>query len=506
MVGPSIPGGQISRRQLLKVGAAAGAAMTIGQSLLARASATPAEGQGVSSVDHVVFLIQENRSFDHYFGTLSGVRGFSDHNKEKLGVFSQVWPRAPAHLPPGRLLPFHLDSTRAPGQCVRDITHAWEAQHRCWNRGTMDRFVAVHSAEDGSGAGPATMGYYRRKDLPFYYALADAFTICDGYHCSVMGPTDPNRLYSLSGTIDPEGKAGGPVVENPTQGTSAGLLSWTTMPERLQSRRVSWKVYQFPPTGLSADTSNNMLPLFKQYHDPASPLFQNGLLPTFPGQFQADVLAGDLPQVSWVLSPPEFDEHPAGPVSYGEYITAQVLNALMSNPRVWSKAVLFVTYDENGGFFDHLPPPTAPPGTAGEYLTSSRLPSAAARISGPIGLGFRVPMLVVSPFSRGGWVCSDTFDHTSMLRFLETRFGVEVPNLSEWRRSATGDLTSTLDLRHPDATVPPLPDTTKPGLSATAECATVFEDMLTGANSPTYPVPTRQTMPTQEPGSRRHRP
>jgi phospholipase C len=321
-----------------------------------------------------------------------------------------------------------------------------------------------------------------------------------------MGPTDPNRLYSLSGTIDPEGKAGGPVVENPTQGTSAGLLSWTTMPERLQSRRVSWKVYQFPPTGLSADTSNNMLPLFKQYHDPASPLFQNGLLPTFPGQFQADVLAGDLPQVSWVLSPPEFDEHPAGPVSYGEYITAQVLNALMSNPRVWSKAVLFVTYDENGGFFDHLPPPTAPPGTAGEYLTSSRLPSAAARISGPIGLGFRVPMLVVSPFSRGGWVCSDTFDHTSMLRFLETRFGVEVPNLSEWRRSATGDLTSTLDLRHPDATVPPLPDTTKPGLSATAECATVFEDMLTGANSPTYPVPTRQTMPTQEPGSRRHRP
>jgi phospholipase C len=505
MAGSSTSGGQISRRHLLKAGAAAGAAMTIGQGLLARASASPVGGRGLSSVDHVVFLIQENRSFDHYFGTLSGVRGFDDHPEGELGSFSQAWPGAPPHSPLGRLLPFHLDSTQTSGQCVHDITHAWEAQHTSWDGGAMERFVAVHVAEDGAGAGPATMGYYQRKDLSFYYALADAFTICDGYHCSVMGPTDPNRLYSLSATIDPEGKAGGPVVDNPTQGTSAGLLSWTTMPERLQAQGISWKVYQFPPTGLSADTSNNMLPLFKQYHDPTSPLFENGLLPTFPGQFQADVQAGELPQVSWVLSPPEFDEHPAGPISYGEYITAQVLNALVSNPQVWSKAVLFVTYDENGGFFDHLPPSTAPPGTPGEYLTTSQLPSAAAGISGPIGLGFRVPMLVVSPFSRGGRVCSDTFDHTSMLRFLESRFGVEVPNLSEWRRSATGDLTSALDLRYPDASVPPLPDTTQPGLSATAECASVFEDNLSGANSPTYPVPSRQTMPTQEPGRHRRR-
>ena len=107
---------------------------------------------------------------------------------------------------------------------------------------------------------------------------------------------------------------------------------------------------------------------------------------------------------------------------------------------------MFVAYDENGGFFDHVPPPTAPPGTGGEWLTASPLPSEASGVAGPIGLGFRVPCLVVSPFSRGGLVCSDVFDHTSLLRFLETRFGVAVPNLSAWRRETVGDLTSTLNL------------------------------------------------------------
>ena len=132
--------------------------MTIGQSLLARASATPAGGRGLSAIDHVVFLIQENRSFDHYYGALAGVRGFDDHPDGRLGVFSQAWPGGPTHLPPGRLLPFHLDSTQTPGQCVHDITHAWQAQHECWNSGAMDRFAAVHVGEDGAGAGPATMG------------------------------------------------------------------------------------------------------------------------------------------------------------------------------------------------------------------------------------------------------------------------------------------------------------------------------------------------------------
>jgi hypothetical protein len=124
---------------------------------------------------------------------------------------------------------------------------------------------------------------------------------------------------------------------------------------------------------------------------------------------------------------------------------------------VWSKTALLITYDENGGFFDHVPPPTPPAGTAGEYLTANPLPSEAGGVAGPIGLGFRVPLLVVSPFARGGFVCKDTFDHTSLLRLLETRFGAEVPNLTAWRRSITGDLTSAFNFVKPDNSVPSLP-------------------------------------------------
>ena len=131
---------------------------------------------------------------------------------------------------------------------------------------------------------------------------------------------------------------------------------------------------------------------------------------------------------------------------------------LVSNPEVWAQTVFLVIYDENGGFFDHVAPPAAPAGTAGEWLTVSPLPSAAAGIAGPVGLGFRTPCLVVSPYSRGGFLSSGTFDHTSTLRLIETRFGVEVPNLLAWRRTVTGDLTGALALcRPPQARVPSLP-------------------------------------------------
>jgi phospholipase C len=206
-----------------------------------------------------------------------------------------------------------------------------------------------------------------------------------------------------------------------------------------------------------------------------------------------------------VLAPPGFDEHPPGPSAYGAAVTSEVLRALVANPEVWSRTALFITYDENGGFFDHVVPPTAPPGTPGEYLTQAHLPAVAGGVRGPVGLGFRVPLLVVSPFSRGGWVCSERFDHTSMLRLLETRFGVEVPNLSAWRRSATGDLTQTLGLHGADTSVPALPDTASPALTSTAVGAGVIPDEITGQPTPPYPVPIHQSMPTQERGKRRRR-
>jgi phospholipase C len=160
-----------------------------------------------------------------------------------------------------------------------------------------------------------------------------------------------------------------------------------------------------------------------------------------------DLASGRLPHVSWLHPSLVASEHPGySSAQAGEQVARHVVEALISHPKTWRRTALLITWDENGGFFDHVAPPVAPHGTKGEYLTVARLPSAkdndAQGIRGPIGLGFRVPTIVVSPFSRGGLVCSDIFDHTSMLRFLETRFRARVPNLSHWRRRVTGDLTA----------------------------------------------------------------
>jgi phospholipase C len=387
-------------------------------------------------------------------------------------------------------MPFRLDTQNSTGECTNDITHNWGPQHRSFNGGRMDRFVVEHLQADGAANGPLTMGYYERADLAYYHALADAFTLCDGYHCSVMGPTDPNRLYSISGTIDPEGKQGGPLLETDTKGVSSSgsayNFTWTTMPEQLRAAGVTWKVYGTPDASL-----DNLLLDFTKYRtDPE--LAANAFTPTFPADFQADAAAGSLPQVSWVLAPLAETEHPPSAPVLGEYATSQVLDALTANPAVWAKTAFFVTWDENGGFFDHVPPPVAPPGTPGEYVTVNPLPASAEGISGPIGLGFRVPLLVISPFSRGGFVSSDVFDHTSLLRFLETRFGAEVPNLSAWRRSVTGDLTSAFNFAAPDNSIPNItqPSPSDPVL-VRDDCATVA----------TYTVPPNR-MPSQEPGTR----
>lgn len=167
--------------------------------------------------------------------------------------------------------------------------------------------------------------------------------------------------------------------------------------------------------------------------------------------------------------------------------------------------MVFFTYDENGGFFDHVAPPTPPAGTPGEYLSGRPLPGPAAGMAGPIGLGFRVPTLVVSPFSRGGYVNSDVFDHTSLLRFLETRFGVPVPNLTRWRRHAVGDLTSTLSLGQPDASIPTLPaaQINSPALAAACPDNQGLGVFLNPA--PTLNVPVGASLPRQEPGPARRR-
>ncbi len=364
----------------------------------------------------------------------------------------------------------------------------------------MDGFVTSRLPINANDA-ILTMGYYNRADLPYYYALADAFTICDNYFCSVIGPTDPNRLYTVAASIDPDGKNGGPLIESLVLNRAAfyGRLTYTTMPEQLQTRGISWKVYSSPDTTIANGIlSDNVLSYFKNFQDPSSVLYQNAFGPQFPTDFLSDIATGNLPQVSWLIPPVVTSEHPPAPSLFGETAVSLIVSALAANRALWAKTVLFVTYDENGGFFDHVPPVTAPPGTPGEYLTAPSVPDASATgnppVSGPIGLGYRVPMTIVSPFSRGGFVSSDLFDHTSILRFLETVFGAEVPNLSAWRRATVGDLTSALNFKAADQSIPDLPSPVAAISQTISACVTSLTDATPAS------VPTSQTLPAQESG------
>jgi phospholipase C len=484
-----------------------------GRDTVRRALQTKAAGSDIGAVEHVVFLMQENRSFDHYFGTMAGVDGYGATAAENSGAFTQAWPGGQQST----LLPFHMNTKTQQAECTYDLDHSWQAEHASWDNGAMDAFASTHTSAAYEGAlGVNTMGYYKKSDIPFYYDLAKKFTICDHYHCSVLGPTHPNRVMSLSGSIDPAGVAGGPIlVTQSEQVPFQWTCTWPTMPEVLQDAGISWKAYNphgpnYQP-GAGYFFSKNVLLYFEAYQDPTSPLYQQafnyfgtnvtgGLTDgASPDDFAADVASGNLPQVSWIMTPDAYDEHPPSPAALGEWYTQQVLDTLLSNPEVWAKTVLFIMYDENDGFFDHVPPPTPPSGTAGEYLTVSPLPSTAGGVTGPVGLGVRVPMIVVSPFSAGGHVVSDVFDHTSQLQFLETLFGVTAPNISSWRRSVTGDLTSTLtSYSSPVTKAPRLPLTsdsvTAPPIGGECSSAQIIELNTT---VPPFPVPKHQKIPTQ---------
>jgi phospholipase C len=457
----------------------------------------------------VICLMQENRSFDHYFGSYRGVRGFSDRSGMTLGSFAQPFALNTSSQPVGVQLPFHLDSRSGLGECTHDLNHDWLTQQLSLDDGAMDAFVKTHTLArfDGNPGGLLTMGYYRRSDLPYHYALADAFTICDAYHCSILGPTHPNRLMALSGTIDPAGTHGGPVLTTKTAPEALFSARWTTAPELLEDAGVSWKTYTTPGEGFYAPNplagfGDAILPYFAQYKNPNTPLYKKAFLPTFPGDFAHDVHTGTLPSVSWIISPNGYDEHPPTPPAFGAWFIDRVLRTLISNRAVWSKTVVFITYDENGGFFDHVAPPVAPLGTPGEYVTATPLPPTASGVTGPLGLGFRVPMLVVSPFSRGGYVSSDVFDHTSQIQFLEQRFGVRANAISRWRRQTVGDLTTTLRLSRANLVSPTLPSTTQFRTRALGVEGCTWSDVHeTNTNQPAYPMSSVQTMPTQETGT-----
>ncbi len=462
---------ELNRRSLIAAAAAAAGAAP----RTSPAAAIGGAPSKLSDIDHFIILMKENRSFDHYFGTLRGVRGFDDPTALRADGGSLFRQADEAH-PDGHVLPFRLDTLRTSAQRTHDLSHAWSAQHASWNGGTMDRWIPAHRAADGA-RGPLTMGYLTREDIPYYHALADAFTICDGYHCSVFGPTDPNRYFLMTGTNDPIGRGGGPALDNSGDG-----YSWETYPERLEAAKISWRVYHDDD-----DYDCNILKHFKQYQraSEGSPLYEGAMRNRPFYELLSDLRTGNIPQVAWIVPPASVSEHPDYLPAAGEDHTARVLNALWSNPKLWARTAVILNYDENDGLFDHVAPPTPPPATPDEFVRGL-----------PVGLGFRVPCTVISPFSRGGFVCGDTFDHTSTLRLLEARFGVEAANISAWRRQTSGDLTTAFGFGEPARyDLPRLPETA--GALELAEARVM--------SLPPPRVPDAQAMPRQEPGVRPRR-
>ena len=499
----------------------------------------------IQDVKHVVMLMLENRSFDSYYGTRKGYRGFGDRFTIPLPNNRTVWQQLNAT---GKeILPYELDSTKGNAQRLNSTPHTWIDSHQAWDGGRMDSWPKIKKDH--------SMSYYSPKELTFQHALAEAFTLCDNNHCAMHTGTHSNRLFFYTGSNGAK-PAGVNMLNNEQSslGPSSVGLTWTTYAERLEAAGVKWRVYQNMPDNFGCNqlisfrqfrAANEKAPTERQVssnskvvspaYDPTiddlnNPLFK-GIANTLPNNglfdtLKKDVLNNQLPEVSWIVPTALYSEHPSpsSPVQGGWYVQ-ELLDALTSNPEVWSKTVLIINYDENDGYFDHLAPPSPPfydQNTATTYgkstISDSEMayeycnypfpegftaqPKLAARKDGktvgdgqPFGPGIRVPMYVISPWSRGGWVNSQSFDHTSVIQFLEKRFNVQEPNISAFRRAICGDLTSAFDFKNPNKLDLPVLD----GKKTQAEVDAIAKAQGALAQ---IPVPANQQLPKQETGSR----
>jgi phospholipase C len=364
-------------------------------------------------IDHIVVLMQENHSFDNYFGRLPAaghphVDGLPARASNPDGNGGSVQA-------------FHQQS-----YCTADTDHSWTGSHIEFDQGRNDKFVTQNNPD-----GERAIGYYDQTDLPLYYALATTFAIGDRYFCSVLGPTFPNRSYSLAATSFGH-------IRN-----DLGGFGTSSIFNLLDTYGVSWKVYfnDLPYAALLFGVNHNLTPF---------------------SAFLADASDGNLPQVSFIdatmglAGRAELDEHPPANIQQGEQFAAQVVEAVLSSPN-WPTSALFITYDEHGGFYDHVPPPPAcPPDDIAPMLDPSDPESDfPARFD---RYGFRVPFLVVSPYARPGFVSHTIYDHTSILRFIETRF--DLPALTRRDANATPFL-DVFDFSRPALLNPPaLPEVT----------------------------------------------
>jgi phospholipase C len=563
-----------TRRDFLRKAAlltgAGGLANMLPETIQRALAINPAPGSTYLDAEHVVFLMQENRSFDHCYGRLKGVRGFNDPRALKLEdgrpVFLQKNKEGETYAP------FRLNIRDTKATWMSALPHSWADQVDARNNGRYDRWLDVkRSGNRDYNRMPLTMGYYDREDIPFYYALADAFTVCDQHFCSSLTGTTPNRLYFWTGTIRQEMTEAAKANVYNSDVDYGKPAHWQTFPEVLEANKVPWKIYQ---NELSVDIgfegeedswlanfTDNPIEWFSQYHveyseahlaylrktvqqlpaqlaalekelaglqagsdaykaterkvqrakndlaytqktleqvakTPFSALPQREqqlhkkAFTTNVGdpdyhtltnlkyndgdtarevqlpkgdilhQFRQDVQSGNLPAVSWIVAPENFSDHPGAPW-YGAWYLSEVMDILTQNPEVWKKTIFVLTYDENDGYFDHVPPFVPPvPGQPGtgkvskgidpsvEYVTLAAQAAGRGARESAIGLGYRVPLVVASPWSRGGYVNSQVFDHTSDLQFLEKwlshklKKNIATPNITAWRRTVCGDFSS----------------------------------------------------------------
>ncbi|MGW4101788.1 phosphocholine-specific phospholipase C [Streptomyces sp. NPDC004976] len=515
----------LSRRGVLGA-LAGGTALSLLPPSLHRAMAAPMPRGGLRAIEHVIVLMQENRSFDHYFGTLSGVRGFGDRTPVRLPSGSDVFaqPRTGGDA----VLPFSarraaVDAGRPESdiQYLGALAHGFRDATQARAKGWWNDWVAAKTQ--------STMAFYDRRDIPLQYELADRFTLCDSYFCSVYGSTNPNRNYLWTGTTGHEPDGSGRAVTNAAYEPDHAGYTWTTYPERLEAAGVSWQIYQewdnftdnaveyFRPwkeigrkilskvSGRYSTTEqfyDSLLRKSPEQRTAELAEFQRGVdaltaaerrlflrgahrsePDTLVRRIRSDIADGTLPRVSWVVPTAALSEHPSSSTPVGSAnLVYDLLDAIASDPETWSKTVLFINFDENDGYFDHVPAPTAPRPSSGnddDWYDGA-----------PVGPGPRVPMTVVSPWTVGGFVSSEAFDHTSVIRFLEKWTGVREPNISSWRRSVFGDLTSAFDFHRGHRP----PEVAQPGPVP----------MPVGRWTPAPPK--KQALPEQEPGIRRRRP
>jgi phospholipase C len=517
---------ELSRRNVLRGAAATGvaAAATVAASDKALATTATAgkakDGHrygDLRDIKHIVVLMQENRSFDHYYGSMAGVIGFGDRSTIQLPGGYKVWQQpttTPGEPVGGTQYPWSLTAGTFVGaqppnpeqgaQNFPGTSHGWTDQHGAWYGGMMNGWYYAKG-------GPTTLGYLTRKDLPFHYALAEAYTIGDGYHCSVISATGPNRTYLWSGTVNAD-QANGSFIANNGGDELGQFLPWTSYTQTVQQAGLSWRIYQG-----SDNYGDNGAQYFKTFADldpsqggtaPApgtNVYYDNGLatvsepLPVEDGNADnlanaigADVKAGKFPQVSWVVTNQQYSEHPDGAPTDGAYFVGRVLRAVYdADPDVFNSTLFVYNYDENDGEFDHVPPPSPAQGTTDEFV----LDTSFEPMPLPVGLGFRVPVILISPWSRGGWVTSEVFDHTSVIQLMEkwtTAIGKPAIscNISAWRRKVSGDLVGALDFKNPVFGLPKLPWVNAP----------------VGEASEYHPTPSNNVMPAQEKGTKPARP